>query len=160
MDLKSSIPVLAALLLMGCATSVIDYRPSPAMSITDSVETIEELTTTQHRAWRPNFIEINDKYLLWDYGTVSRGLGSAVVVGHVAIGSSRTTTRGSSERIYFKSIERVELRSWIRKFRQWYVVTAVMEREKRDTHLLRTRDLEDAKRYTDAFRTLLAAYGK
>ena len=68
-----------------------------------------------------------------------------------------TTTRESSERLYYKYVREVQLLDWIRKFRQWYVVDALLQGSKGRKRLLVTREVDDAKRFVNALASLLAA---
>jgi hypothetical protein len=125
------------------------------MSIGDAVDIVEQLTMTQHKTWRPDHFSINDKYIFWQYGTISKGHGSAVAIDSIVFGSVTSTTRSVGERLYFNSIHDIQLQSWKRKFSQWYVVSAFDNDNNVVQHLFRTQSIEDAKRFTDAIHALV-----
>jgi hypothetical protein len=140
---------LGAVALMSC-TKHMNYSPAMGMSIHESQNIIEELMMTQHRAWKPDAVAFTDSYMVWGSGFVS----------HTGDWERRTTTtRDSRERIYYKHVREVQLLDWIRKFRQWYVVDAILQGSKGRKRLLVTREVDDAKRFVDALVSLLAARG-
>jgi hypothetical protein len=152
---------LCCLVMSGCGTSPIKYEPAVSqMDAQRAMSTIEKLTMMQHPAWRPDYLAFEYDYMAWDFGQVSSHRSNAVVIPiggtPVAVGGGRGTTRHSGNRIYFNDIKKVELLSWRRKFKQWYVVSIVGFRGER-THVLRTRHLEDAKSYVDAMQVVLGA---
>jgi hypothetical protein len=125
------------------------------MSVRDAVDIVEQLTMTQHKTWRPDYFEINDKYILWNYGTISKGQISAVAIDSIVVGSGTSTTRSVGDRLYFNSIHNIQLLSWKRKFKQWYVVSALDNDNNIIQHLFHTQSLDDAKRFSDAMHTLV-----
>jgi hypothetical protein len=149
------------LALCGCGTSLMRYEPSSrGMDVDQAISTIEKLTMMQHPAWRPDYLAFEYEYMAWDFGYVTSQRASAVAVpiGNtaVAIGRGRGTTRHLANRIYFSDIRRIELLSWRRKFKQWYVISIVHMRNRR-THVLRTRYLDDAQAYIDAMHVVMHA---
>ena len=130
------------------------------MNLTDAIVMIEKLIMTQHPAWRPDYIEITSQYFLWGYGTRSTGRGSAVVVGNAAFGTSTYETRVNAKRLYYEQIHRIVLKSWTRKFRQWYVVSTRNSDNEHLGTIFRTRNLEYAKRFVDAMEAVVAVYRK
>jgi hypothetical protein len=128
--------------LSGC-TSVIQYQPH-SMDVSAAKELIDKLTMTQHPAWKPDYIEFNDTYIQWGFGAVTSG---------------RSSTHNVGTRLYYSDVRDIQLLDWTRKGKQWYVVTSVNARGEQ-THLLRTRHLEDAQQYVDAIRTVIHAYAK
>ena len=106
-----------ALVAVTCGGSrVLMYSPKTDMGIHESRETIEELMMTQHRAWRPDYVESNENYIVWGTGVIS----------HTGAWTGTTTrTRSTGERIYYKHVDHLELLSWKRKSKQWYVVRVV-----------------------------------
>ncbi|GAB1267006.1 hypothetical protein NBRC116493_02590 [Aurantivibrio infirmus] len=132
---------------------MIQYEPETDMSLDEAGRVIDRLIMEQHPAWRPDFVEINDQYILLGYGTVTRGGGSAVVLNeNVVIGSSSSNTRAAGERVYYESTNKVVLYSWKRKFKQWYIVSLV---GKKQQHLLRTRYIEEAELMVNALQIVL-----
>lgn len=144
--------VLVSLVVSGC-TSVMSYQPSADMDVERARTVVEKLTLTQHRDWRPDYITVTDEYLVWGFGLVTRGRATAVAFDNVAIGSGHSTTRETGQRLYFEDIQELQLLSWRRKFKQWYVAS-VMTRSQQ-VHLLRTRHQQDAKDYLDALNVLM-----
>ena len=143
--------------LSGC-TSVVQYQPH-SMDVGAAKELIDKLTMTQHPAWKPDYIEFNDTYIQWGFGAVTTGSGSGAVIGNVAVTSGRSSTHNVGTRLYYSDVRDIQLLDWTRKGKQWYVVTSVNARGEQ-THLLRTRHLEDAQQYVDAIRTVIHAYAK
>ena len=146
------------LIIAGCASSIIAYEPSKRLNIKDASDTVEELIMTQHPNWKPDYVETNPNYISWGYGIISKGQGSTVAYNNIAFGSSTTRTRDVGERIYFKSIKDVQLISWQRKFKEWYVVSIIGKDDDIKKHVLYTRDINEAKRFIDAFNSLMVAY--
>jgi hypothetical protein len=125
------------------------------MSLEQATRIIDRLVMEQPIAWRPDFVKINERYILLGYGTVTQGRSNAVVIGSALVGASTDTTRASSERVYFESTDKIALYSWKRKFKQWYVVSLV---GKNRQHILRTRYLDEAERMADALQVVLNNY--
>jgi hypothetical protein len=150
--LKFLIGVVLISSVSGCGSYVIKYEPQPEMTLEEAGWIVDRLIMEQHKAWRPDFVEINDQYISLGYGTVTRGSGSAVVINNLVLGSSSSTTRAAGERVYYDSTDKVVLYSWKRKFKQWYI--ASLSGKKRN-HLLRTRDLDEAKKMVDALQVIL-----
>jgi hypothetical protein len=73
-----SISILT-LFILGCGTQVIKYEAQKNMAFSDAVDLIDRLIMEQHRAWRPDFVEINNRYILLGYGMVTQGRGTAFV---------------------------------------------------------------------------------
>jgi hypothetical protein len=140
----------------GC-TSVIQYQPR-SMDVASAKELIDKLTMTQHPAWKPDYIEFNDTYVQWGYGAVTTGSGTGTVVGGLAVSSGRSSTRSVGDRVYYNDVREIQLLDWTRKGKQWYVVSSLSTRGDQ-THLFRTRHIEDAQQYVDAIRTVMRAYG-
>lgn len=153
----------AALMSLLCAcggTNVMPYDARPNMRVEQAMTTIEKLTMTQHPAWRPDYVVFEPDFLGWGMGTVTTQSARAVAVpigdSAVAIGRSRGTTRNVGERVYYSDVRQIQLLSWRRKGKQWYVASVVDHRDRR-THLLRTRYVEDAQSYVDALHVLVGA---
>lgn len=123
---------LSTAVLMNC-TSVMTYSPQTGMSRSESEAIIEELLRTQHRAWKPEYVSFNDAYVAWGGG------------------------RPQLIRIHYTDVDELGLYSWRRKFTLRYVVQVVQKERKGKINVLRTRRLDDAKRFLDAFNSLLAA---
>lgn len=97
--------------------------------------------------------------MAWSYGTTSqtRGIASAIGDTGIAVGASSSVTRDLGDRAYYRSIDRVQLLSWIRKGKQWYAVSLTAKRGESKV-ILRTRSLEDAKLFTDAVSSVLTHF--
>ena len=121
--------------LIGCTTPM-PYARVADMDIDESREMIEELLVTQHRAWAPDYVQFNQKYVAW-------GGGFQDLI-----------------RIHYRYVDTVRLFSWKRKFRQGYVVQVVGKGDRSSTVVFRTRRLSDAKRFIDAFDSLRVGYSK
>ena len=146
--------ILAMLLLSGCGTTPMNYE-SKTMPIEEAYDVIDQMVMTQHRKWKPDYFVITDKYLGWGYGAVSNGSSSGVVYNNVALGSSSSTIRNVSDRVYFSKVKGVQLLDWTRKFKQWYVVSLIGQNGNVIKHLLRTRSVSDAQLMMDAMTVLL-----
>ncbi|MGM8224982.1 hypothetical protein ACSV5M_00270 [Cellvibrio sp. ARAG 10.3] len=146
--------VLLIIFLSGCGTTPMTYQAEP-MSINEAYEIIDQMIMSQHRDWAPDYFVITDKYLGWDYGSISYGTTNAIVYNNFALGNSSTTIRNAGERVYFSKVGGVKLYSWKRKFKQWYTVALIDKNEDLIKHILRTRDLSDAQQLFDAMTVLL-----
>lgn len=152
--------LLSILVVAGCrSTSPMSHNPSP-MGLTDAIGVIEKLTMTQHRAWRPDYVDIKSQYILWGHGTRSSGRGTAIVLGNVAVGRSSSTTREVGERLYYEQIHGIVLMSWLRNTRQWYAVSVRNSDNDHAGYIFRTRNLESAKSFVDAMEAVAANYKK
>jgi len=156
--MRSILCVLSLMIVSGCGgTSPIDYEPAP-MSVTESVNTIDRLIMTQHKKWRPDYVDVSGQYLLLGHGVRSVGIGTAVVFQGVAFGSGTSTTREISERLYYEQVHGIVLMSWQRKFKQWYAVSIRDSDEEHTGYIFRTRNLEDAQHFVDALEAVVADY--
>jgi hypothetical protein len=153
-------PVALALFLvfLSACTSVIPYQ-GHAMDVATAKEVIDKLTMTQHPAWKPDYIEFSETYIQWGFGEVTTGSGSGAVIGNAVFSSGRSSTHNVGTRLYYSDVRDIQLLDWTRKGKQWYVVTSVNARGEQ-THLLRTRHIEDAQQYVDAIHTVIHAYVK
>ena len=145
------------LVVSGCGgVTPIKYTPMP-MDYTEAKDTVEELILTQHQLWKPDSLELNNKYIAWNFGYVSKGGSTSVVIPgtYVAVGSSRSTTRHKNERLYFRAIKSIQLSTWSRRLKKWYVVSTLDKHGNISKHILHTRNREDAERFTDAMNALL-----
>lgn len=144
--------------LSACGTTPTDYSPK-SMEVAEALVIVEELTYSQHQAWRPQYFEISSNYIGWDYGLVSKHSSSSVLVGNtsLAVGSGRTSTRAVTDRVYFRSIGGIKLLDWTRKGRQWWVVSIYDKNGQLAKHAFRTRNLEDAKLFADALNSIFLA---
>ena len=148
------------LLITACGGTIpIKYQAS-SMDINEAKDVLDELTWSQHPKWRPDAFLITEKYIAWDSGVISRSNGFATdIVPGTAIVSSTSIIKNIGDRYYYRSIQKVELSSWKRKFKQWYVVS-ITDTHDRLKHVLRTRILSDAKMFTDAMTTVVNNYRK
>ncbi len=157
MNFYRIVALLNILMLTGCANvsaiftdTVIDYETTVKMGTKDAVATLEELTMTQHPNWRPERFEIKDDYAYWSYGSV---------IENDMYGRAEKIV-GSSERIYYRTINKVRLMKWQRKFKDWYVVSLINSDGGVIKHVFYSRDINLAKRYVDAANSALVAYKK
>lgn len=129
------------------------------MDVVAAKELVEKLTMTQHPAWKPDYIEYNDSYIEWGFGSVTTGSASGTAVGGLAVVSGRSSTRAVGNRLYYSDVREIQLLDWTRKGKQWYVVSSVSNRGDQ-THLLRTRYIEDAQQYVDALTTIIKSHSQ
>jgi len=119
------------------------------MSFADAKDVAEELLLTQHQAWRPDNVEVTEKYISFDTGMVRRP--------NRLWGGEYPPLRKNSRRAYYTQITGIQLMSWMRRFRTWYVVTLLGDLSIQDRHVLHTRDIHKAERLYDALSSLIAA---
>ena len=150
--------VIATLILSGCGSSPIKYKTTE-MEINSAIDLAEEITWSQHENWRPDGFAVNEKYISWEFGVISRNRSWATSVGNtgLAVGGGTSTHRNAGNRMYYRYIDRVQLYSWKRKFRQWYAV-AIIEKSGAQKFILRTRSLEDAELFTSAMTSIVDFY--
>ena len=149
--------LLLITVLTGCGTAPMIYQPKD-MSLDQAYVVVEQMVMTQHRNWKPDYFVMTEHYIGWDFGSVSKSVGSGTSLGNdnaVIIASSNTTTRNVGERVYFNQVEEVKLLSWKRKFKQWYVVSLTDQNGRVLKHVVRTRQLQDAELATDALNVIL-----
>jgi hypothetical protein len=137
-------------LMVGCS-AVVPYTPQQQMSFDQAREIVEEMLLTQHPAWRPDFIEVTEKFIAFDEGSATKthSWGGAPFVAS----NSRTRKRGG--RAYYKYVTKIELVLWKRKFKTWYRVALHGDLAIRDPVVLRTRDLGKAELLVDALSSLV-----
>lgn len=153
--MKQILILIVVAFAAGC-TAKVAYEPRSTGDVQEAARTIEKLTMTQHREWRPGAISITRRYLIWGSGVMTKA-GADAADGEEGVLVGRTTASyGDSERLYYEDINRIEVLDWTRKFKQWYVITVITDRDKL-VYLLRTRHIEDAREYADALKTLMAA---
>lgn len=141
------------LALGGCSSKVISYQSSNQMTLNDAILTTEELIMTQHENWRPDSFTIRNDYMLWGYGAATSTSGIATSFGYgVAYGTSKAVTRDIGNRVYYKNIKDVQLMTWSRKFKEWYVVSLIKTDGLNDStqHIYYTRNQDSAKRLVDS----------
>ena len=118
------------------------------MSLPDATKLLDRLTMTQRPGWRPDFVEINDQYILWGTGTVSRtGMG--------IVGSRTTSTKVIGIRLYYDSPHSIVLSTWSGDH---YLVSFRNEDNNIVTHVFRTNKLANAQNYVDAIETIVSYY--
>ncbi len=137
-----------------CGTSELMYSPNQ-VTFESAERTAEKLIMTQHKAWRPDDFFITEDYLAWDFGNVSTGSFAGAASNGFVGGSTSSTTRRASNRVYFEDIEQVKLLSWKRKAKQWYVVSLTGRDGKLLIHALRTVSLVEAEKFTDAMNEIV-----
>ena len=157
--LRTLILNTAFLMVAACGTAPMEYQPSE-MNLDDAIGEVEQQIMTQHPAWRPDYVHFDSQYMLLGFGTRTTGSGSSTLVGNTVIGGGSSTTRAVGDRIYFEEVSGVELRSWMRKMRQWYAVSILNLEGGHAGYLLRTRDLQSAQRFVDAMTVMLDAYNE
>lgn len=115
--------LVAALLLVGCTSKIVDYQPS-TISQAQARSVIEQVLMEQPIRTRPEDVVITDKYIAYGSGVISEtnSVASAVPFGSgaFAAGSSTTRSKALQTRIYFDSIGTVTLYS---KRGRWVVLT-------------------------------------
>ncbi len=153
--IKYAISTLLVILLVGCGTTPMNYQAQP-LSIAESYNVIDEMIMTQHRNWRPDYIVVTETYIGWGYGIQSSTTTNAIGSDNSAFISSNSTTRSVGDRVYFSRVGQVQLYSWKRKFKQWYVVSLLDKRGKLIKNVLRTRSLPDAEKMVDAITVVLS----
>jgi hypothetical protein len=149
MELRWPVVVLAALMTSACSATI-PYQPQTNLGFADSSDIVEEIVLTQHEAWRPDQVNVTDKFITFDHGSVTDTRGKLLPL------TARSSTRSNSGRAYYKRITGITLSSWIRNFRTWYVVRLEGKLAIRDQSILRTRDLGQAKQLCDALASLVA----
>lgn len=103
------------LALTGCGSQQIDYSPNPgpAMTRQQAASVVEQVFYEDIGKQRPEYVEINDEFLLLSDGVVSTssGFGSAAPIGTgaIAAGNSRTVTKAAGQRIYWRSLDQVTI---------------------------------------------------
>ncbi len=131
---------------MASCSSVIPYKASDVSSFDEAKMLIEKHTYSQHKLWRPDYIQIGKDYMLWGFGQVSHTNAGAVSLGSAAVGHATTTTRGRNERLYYSDIKSFQVISWKRKFKQWYVASVLTNRGQ--SQVCARRRFRKAKYYT------------
>lgn len=153
--MKKIIIVMLALILTACSTTqAMQYYKSENMNLNTATAVIDELIMSQHRKWRPDYVEITDKYLHFGFGSITKSVGGAALVSNVAIGESTSVTRQAADRIYYNRVNSVKLLSWKRNGKQWYIVSSE-NKDSKLTHIYRTQDLNEAKKFYDALESVL-----
>ena len=137
------------------SSSIISYTPQPVGNLNEAKDTVEELTLTQHQLWKPDYIELNDKYAAWGYGQISKTQGIAVASGGIAGAESTTKTHNANERVYYNSIKEIQLMNWSRKFKKWYVVSLIGTDNQIIKHVYYTQNMDSAKRFINAFQFII-----
>lgn len=138
-------------MLTGCArNTIIAYEPTAQMNAQDASRVVEEMIMSQHSNWRPQNIVITSEYIVWNYGRITEPIGWGQGV----------TSREISDRIYFNSMKNVQLMTWQRKFKEWYVVSVIGKDSDSSKHIFYTRSEDEAKRFLDAFESLMLSRKK
>ena len=156
--MKKYLLALVTFLLVGCGSSPIEYKTTE-MEINAATSLAEEITWSQHKDWRPDGFAVNEKYISWEFGVVSKNSSWATEVGNTgfAVGGGTSTYRNAGNRLYYRYIDKVQLYSWKRKFQQWYAV-GITEKSGESKFILRTKNLEDAKLFTSAITSIVNFY--
>lgn len=102
------------------------------MPFPDAKQAAEEILSTQHQDWRPDFVEITPDYI------------------------SLVWTRRPGGRAYFKNISGILLKSWTTRLGRWHIVVLQGDLALHDSTILRTPDRETAERLVDAISSLVA----
>lgn len=150
--------ILFSVCLIGCSSKVIVYEPTMEMTLAEAISTTEKLIMTQHANWKPDNFFIRDDYMLWGYGVVTNQQGFATSLGYgTAYGSSKAVTRDVGNRVYYKSIKNVQMMSWTRKFKEWFVVSLIkVDGDFESTqHIYYTRNQDSAKLLVSSLNTII-----
>lgn len=142
----SKLIAILSLFLMGCASALIPYQPQAMLEVKDASSTVEELTMMQPSDVRPDFVKVNESYILWNHGVSGSSRPSRSIFKH----ASTIEVHEASERVYFNSIENIEIYSK----KGWYYV--YIHCKNIDKYAFYTEDLNEAKRFADAVESLRA----
>jgi dihydroxyacetone kinase len=143
----STLAIALSVFLFGCASTLIPYQSQERMSVKEASAVVEELTMMQPTDVKPVNFEIHENYILWGYGisgnsSTSRGIFKS---------TSQLTAQESSERIYFNSIENIEIYSK----NGWYNV--YIRCKYIEMSALYTQEINEAKRFVNALESLKLA---
>ncbi|PFH11092.1 hypothetical protein BCF11_3533 [Collimonas sp. PA-H2] len=115
--------VAVFLLLTGCASNIVGYRPT-AINPEQARSVIEQVLMEQPSKNRPEQVFFTEEYVGYGNGVIStsKGFASATSLGNgaISVGSSVTSSKAQQTRIYFNSIESVTLYS---QRNRWVVLT-------------------------------------
>jgi hypothetical protein len=143
-----------AISIVGCSTAPIAYTPKAGLTVKQARKQIEKLALTQHRSWKPDWIEIQKEYIAWGMGSVTTGGGIGTVIGDSVFSSGSSRTRQVGERLYFEDVTGIKINNW--KTNRFVVRVTTKRGEQ---ILLRTFLLEDAQSYVDSINVLLKTFG-
>lgn len=108
------VALLAAMMVAGCGSRLIEYKPSnnPSMTRKDAISIVEQVFYEDYKQ-KPAHVEVTGEYLLLSDGIVSTtsGFASAVPAGNavMAAGDSVTVTKSAGQRIYWRSLDKVTI---------------------------------------------------
>jgi succinate dehydrogenase/fumarate reductase flavoprotein subunit len=139
--------LLFSLFLVGCGSDIIVYKPLSISNTQEASKTVEELTMSQPTGWRPDNIQIKDDYIYWSFGKRTECNQFA-----------GCRTYEDSKRIYYSSIKNIQLMSWHRKFKKWYVVSIIGKDDGVIMHVFYTRDEDEGKHFADALNSVIFAH--
>tara|TARA_R110002073_G_scaffold335678_1_gene528452 strand:- start:869 stop:1378 length:510 start_codon:yes stop_codon:yes gene_type:complete len=153
-ELYKTLLIFLVASLVGCGATPLSYQAQP-ISIDEAYSIIDQMVMTQNKKWKPDYFVITDKYLGWDYGSVSSGGVNVVAYNNVGFGRSKATTRNVSDRVYFSKIKGVQMYDWKRKLQQWWTVALMGDNDRIIKYVLRTKNLAEAQQMVDALTVLL-----
>lgn len=113
--MKQWIVVLVALLLVACNHVRTGYDPVTRQGMTwdQAVSVVEQGFYEDYGPQKTAAVVITDQFIALDDGTISTGQGVAyaapVFGGTGVVGSTTVRSRGVGQRLYFKSLGRVEV---------------------------------------------------
>ena len=135
--------LILSLFLTGCGSTLIAYQPSEKMSFKAASALVDELIMGNENKYKPDSLAINESYISWGMGTDSATRGGIFTMS--------TTSHVIGERIYFKSINKIEL--YLK--RRNYIVQ--IQSKDIDRNVLATPDINEAKRLINALESLILA---
>lgn len=146
------------MVLAGCGSQQIDYSPKPSQAMTrqQAAALVEQVFYEDYGKQRPEYVEINDDFILLSDGVVSNssGFGSAAAVGSGAIvaGNSRTVTKAAGQRIYWRTLDQVTIHQ--KRGRSNRFVLVLRNADGGTLRYVNVRTLAIAKDFVDAVQVL------
>lgn len=129
--------------LTGCVSKLVAYQPSQKVSFKEGANIVAGLTMKQPHNVRPNKFEMYDDHIYWHYGYYTE---------HYPGGSK---TRDAYLKAPFDAIRDVKI--FLK--RGWYSVYLYFNDDSNDA-VYYTKDIDEVKRYADAFESLRLEYKK
>ncbi|MFT0635524.1 hypothetical protein ACMFY5_25955, partial [Pseudomonas sihuiensis] len=75
---------IVTIILSGCGSSPIKHKTTE-MELNSAISLAEEITWSQHENWRPDEFSVNEKYISWEFGVISRNSSWATNVGNTGL---------------------------------------------------------------------------
>lgn len=145
--MRTLIASLALAALVGCAQPL--QHSARAIDADAAHAIIEQVVMEQPQKFRPGGVSFTDAYIAIHKGYVTRGRGTAIPVGNLAVGSSSSVSREQNTLLYFDTIAATRIHTK----RDWYVLD-VVDREGRILQRVYCRDEDKARRFADAVSAL------